>query len=69
MPHIGHVKSKSTWGDEDGIGQVQEEDDGIVAFGKGRTHIYKGDENGIDQIKKEGQSGNLDEVRTCIDIS
>ena len=53
--------------DENCVGQV-EEGDGIVALGGGRTHIYMGDENGIDQVKKDGQGGNLDEGRTCIDI-
>lgn len=54
--------------DENCVGQVKEEGDGIVAHGGGQTHIYMGDENGIDQVKKDGQGGNLDEGRTCIDI-
>jgi hypothetical protein len=55
-------------GDEDGINQVKEEDDGIVALGGGRTHNYMGDVDGVDRVKKEGKSVKLGGGRTRIDI-
>ena len=55
-------------GDEDGIDQVKEEDDGIVALGGGRTRIYMGDVDGVGQVKKEGKGVKLGGGRTCVDI-
>jgi hypothetical protein len=40
-------------GDEYGVDQVKEEDDGVMALGEGRTHIYMGDVGGINRVKKE----------------
>jgi hypothetical protein len=40
-------------GDEDGVNQVKEEDNGVVTLGGGRIHIYMGDVDGIGQVKKE----------------
>ena len=42
-------------GDEDGVDQVKEEEDGVVALGGGRTRIYMGDVDGISQVKKEDE--------------
>lgn len=53
-------------GDEDGIDQVKEEDDGSMALGIDWTYIYMGDEDGIDQVKKEGVK--LGRCRTHVDI-
>jgi hypothetical protein len=55
-------------GDEDGVNQVKEEDDGIVALGGGRTRIYMGDVDGIGRVKKEGESVRLGRGQTRIDI-
>jgi hypothetical protein len=55
-------------GDEDGVNQVKEEDDGIVALGGGRTRIYMGDVDGIGRVKKEGESVKLGGGQTRIDI-
>jgi hypothetical protein len=33
--------------DEAGVDQVEEEEDGVVAFSEGRTHIYMGDTDDI----------------------
>jgi hypothetical protein len=40
-------------GDEYGVDQVKEEDDGVMALGEGRTRIYMGDVGGIGRVKKE----------------
>ena len=56
-------------GDEDGVDQVKEEDDGVVALRGGQTHIYKGDVDGVGQVKKEGEGVNLGGGRTRVDIS
>jgi hypothetical protein len=55
-------------GDEDGVDQVKEEDDGIVALGGGRTCIYMGDVDGVGRVKKEGKSVKLGGGRTRVDI-
>jgi hypothetical protein len=44
--------------DGDGFIQVMEDDDGIVALGGGWTCIYMGDEDGISQVKNEGEGIN-----------
>jgi hypothetical protein len=46
-------------GDEDGVDQVKEEDDGVMALGRGRTRIYMGDVDGVSQVKKEGEDVKL----------
>jgi hypothetical protein len=55
-------------GDENGVDQVKEEDDGVVALGGGRTRIYMGDVDGIDQVNKEGKGIKLGGGRTRVDI-
>jgi hypothetical protein len=55
-------------GDEDGVDQVKEEDDGIVTLGGGRTRNYMGDVDGVGRVKKEGKSVKLGGGQTCIDI-
>jgi hypothetical protein len=47
-------------GHEDGVDQVKEEDDGVVALGRGRARIYMGDEDGVGQVKKEDKGVKLD---------
>ena len=51
-------------GDEDGVDQVKEQDDGAVALGGGRTCIYMGDVDGVGQVKKEGKAIKLGGGRT-----
>jgi hypothetical protein len=51
-------------GDEDGVDQVKEEDDGVVALGGGRTCIYKGDVDGVGRVRKEGKGVKLGGGRT-----
>ena len=46
-------------GDEDGVDQIKEEDDGVVALGGGRTRIYMEDVDGVGQVKKEGEDVKL----------
>ena len=46
-------------GDEDGVDQVKEEEDGVVALGGGCTRIYMGDVDGVGQVKKEGEGVKL----------
>ena len=57
--HIAHTKRKSARNEEnneDGVGQVEDEDDGVMALGRDRTHVYiVDDEDGVDQVKKEGE--------------
>jgi hypothetical protein len=55
-------------GNEDGVDQVKEEDDGVVAHGGGRTRTYMGDVDGVNQVKKEGEGVKLGGDRTCVDI-
>jgi hypothetical protein len=55
-------------GDEDGIDQVKEENDGIVALSGGRTRMYIGDVDGVGQVKKEGEGVKLGGGRTRVDI-
>jgi hypothetical protein len=55
-------------GDEDGVDQVKEKDDGVVALGGGQTRIYMGDVDSIGQVKKEGEGVKLGGGRTCVDI-
>ena len=55
-------------GDEDGVDQVKEEDDGVVALGGGRTRIYMGDVEVVGQVKKEGEGVKLGGGRTRINI-
>ena len=64
----GHRQVQEYMGDEDGVDQVKEEDDGIVALGGGRTRIYKGDVDGVGQVKKEGEGVNLGGGRTGVGI-
>jgi hypothetical protein len=56
-------------GDEDGVDQVKEEDDGVVALGGGRTRICMDDVDGVGQVKKEGGCVKLGGGRTRVDIS
>jgi hypothetical protein len=37
----GHQQAQVYMGDEDGVDQVKEEDDGVVAFGAGRTRRWR----------------------------
>ena len=46
-------------GDEHGVDQVKEEDDGVVALGGGQIHICMGDVDGVGQVKKEGEGVKL----------
>ena len=46
-------------GDEDSVDQVKQEDDGVMALGRGRTRISMGDVDGVDQVKKEGEGVKL----------
>ena len=55
-------------GDEDGIDQVKEEDDSVVALGGGRTRIYMGDVDGVGQVKKEDEGVKVGGGRTRVDI-
>jgi hypothetical protein len=55
-------------GDEDGVDQVKEEDNGVVALGGGRTRIYMGDVDGIGQVKKEGEGAKLGRGWTRVNI-
>ena len=55
-------------GDEDGVDQVKEEDDGVVALGGGRTRIYMEGVDGVGQVKKEGEGVKLGGGRTRVDI-
>ena len=64
----GHQRKQEYMGDEDGVDQVKEEDDGVVALGEGRTCIYMGDVDGVGQVKKEGECVKLGKGRTRIDI-
>jgi hypothetical protein len=56
-------------GDEDGVDQVKEEDDGVVALGGDRTRICMDDVDGVGQVKKEGGCVKLGGGRTRVDIS
>jgi hypothetical protein len=49
--------------DEHSDEQVKEENDGIMALGRGWAHICMGDVDGIGQVKKEGEGVKLGEVR------
>ena len=64
----GHRQVQEYMGDEDGVDQVKEEDDGIMALGRGRTRISMGDVDGVDQVKKEGEGVKLGGGRTRVDI-
>ena len=55
-------------GDENGVDLVKEEDNGVVALGGGRTHIYMRDADGVGQVKKEGECVKLGVGRTRVDI-
>jgi hypothetical protein len=55
-------------GDEGGVDQVKEEDDGVVALGGGRTRVYMGDADVVGQVKKEGEGVKLGGGITHIDI-
>jgi hypothetical protein len=46
-------------GDEDGVDQVKEEVNGVVALGGDRTRIYMGDADGVGQVKKEDEGVKL----------
>ena len=48
--------------DGDGIVQVKEDDDSAVTVGGGRTRIYMGDDDGIGQVKKEGEASTLAKI-------
>ena len=43
----GHRQVQEYMGDEHGVDQVKEEEDGVVALGGGRTRIYMGDVDGV----------------------
>ena len=45
--------------DVDGVNQVKEEDDGVVALDGGRTRIYICDVDGVGQVKNEGEGVKL----------
>ena len=48
-------------GHEDGVDQVKEEEDGVVALGGGRwARIYMGDEDGVGPVNKEDEGVKLD---------
>ena len=64
----GHRQVQEYMGDEDGVDQVKEEDDGVVALDRGRTRIYMEDVDGIGQVKKEGEAIKLGRGRTRVDI-
>ena len=64
----GHRRVQEYMGDEDGVDQVKEEDDGVVALGGGRTRIYKGDVDGVGQVKKEDEGVKLGGGQTRIGI-
>jgi hypothetical protein len=55
--------------DEHGDEQVKEENDGIMALGRGQAHICMGDVDGIGQVKKEGEGVKLRGGQTHVDIS
>jgi hypothetical protein len=55
-------------GDEDGVDQVKEEDDGVVALAEGRTRIYMGDVDGVGHVKKEDEGVKLGRGWRCVDI-
>jgi len=55
-------------GDEDGIDQVKEEDDGAVALSGGRTRIYMEDVDDVGQVKKEDEGVKLGEGRTRVNM-
>ena len=55
-------------GDEDGVDQVKEEDDGIVALGRGQARICKGDVDGVGQDKNKGEGVKLGGGQTHVDI-
>jgi hypothetical protein len=57
----GYRRVQEYKGHEDGVDQVKTGDDGIVALGRGWTHIYMGDVDGIDQVKEEGEVSSLAE--------
>ena len=51
-------------GDEDGVDQVKEEDDGVVALGGGRMCICMG----VGQVKKECEGVKLGGGQTRVNI-
>jgi hypothetical protein len=55
-------------GNEDGVDQVKEEDDGVVALGGGQTRIYVGDIDGVGQVKKESEGIKLDGGWTRVEV-
>jgi hypothetical protein len=57
--HWAH-EEQDYMGHEDGVDQVKEEDDGVMALGGGRARIYMGDEDGVGQVKKEDKGVKLD---------
>ena len=64
----GHRQVQEYMGDEDGVDQVKEEDDGIVALGRGRARICKGDVDGVGQDKNKGEGVKLGGGQTHVDI-
>jgi hypothetical protein len=55
-------------GNEDGVDQVKEEDDDVVALGGGQTRIYVGDIDGVGQVKKESEGIKLDGGWTRVEV-
>jgi hypothetical protein len=55
-------------GDEDGVDQVKEKDDGIVALAGGRTRVYMGDVDGVGHVKKEDEGVKLGRGWRRVDI-